>query len=236
MFELESQIRKWRGHLRSSGSLREQDLEELESHLRDNIDDLTARGITTEEAFLISIRRMGDTEALSDEFAKVTTESIWRQLLVPALDEASRRRQRTEIFLVIGLAILAGLLAKIPALFGWDMNEDNAFIYLKNASLFALPPVAIYLIWKRSLSSALHAAGCNGVRRRCASGQPLSVLRPLPYHRTRRGASAHRPPAARWHPLRRARAGARPARGWTSFGSRARSSSTRCSSPWAERC
>jgi len=151
MFELESQIRKWRGHLRSSGSLREQDLEELESHLRDNIDDLTARGITTEEAILISIRRMGDTEALSDEFAKVTTESIWRQLLVPALDEASRRRQHTEIVLVIGLAILGGLLAKIPALFGWDMNEDNAFIYLKNASLFALPPVAIYLIWKRSL-------------------------------------------------------------------------------------
>ena len=151
MFELESQIRKWRGHLRSSGSLREQDLEELESHLRDNIDDLTSRGVTTEEAFLVSVRRMGDTEALSDEFAKVTTESLWRQLLVPAPDEASRRRQRTEVILVIGLAILAGLLAKIPALFGWEMNDDNAFIYLKNASLFALPSVAIYLIWKRSL-------------------------------------------------------------------------------------
>ena len=152
MFELESQIRKWRGHLRSSGSLGEQDLEELESHLRDSIDDLTSRGVTTEEAFLVSVRRMGDTEALGDEFAKVTTESLWRQLLVPAPDEPSRRRQRTEVVLVIGLAILAGLLGKIPALFGWDMAEDNALVYLKNASLFALPSVAIYLIWKRSLS------------------------------------------------------------------------------------
>ncbi len=151
MFELESQIRKWRGHLRSSGSLREQDLEELESHLRDNIDDLTSRGVTTEEAFLISVRRMGDTEALGDEFAKVTTESLWRQLLVPAPDEASRGRQRTEFILVIGLAILGGLLAKLPTLFGWEMNDDNAFIYIVNASLFAFPSVAIYLIWKRSL-------------------------------------------------------------------------------------
>lgn len=151
MFELESQVRKWRGHLRSSGSLGEDELEELESHLRDSIDDLTTRGVTTEEAFLVSIRRLGDTEALSNEFAKVTTESVWRQLLVPAPDESSRRRQRTEVMLVIGLALLAGLLGKIPALLGWGLDTDEPLVYVKNASLFALPSVAVYLIWKRSL-------------------------------------------------------------------------------------
>ena len=152
MFELESQIRKWRGHLRSSGALGAEELEELESHLRDSVDDLTARGVTAEEAFLLSVRRMGDTEALSDEFAKVSTESLWRQLLVPAPDEPSRRRQRTEVLVVIGLAILGGLLAKIPALFGLGIDEDHALVYLTNASLFVLPPVAVYLVWKRSLS------------------------------------------------------------------------------------
>lgn len=152
MFELESQIRKWRGHLRSSGAVGAEELEELESHLRDSIDDLTARGVTTEEAFLLSVRRMGDTDALSDEFAKVSTENLWRQLFVPAPDEPSRRRQRTEALIVIGLAILGGLLAKIPALFGVGVDEDGALAYVLNASLFVLPPVAIYLIWKRSLS------------------------------------------------------------------------------------
>lgn len=152
MFELESQIRKWRGHLRSSGSLGEEELEELESHLRDSVDDLMSWGMTTEEAFLVSVRRMGDSEALSDEFAKVSTESLWRQLLVPAADEPARRRQRDEMLLVVGLAVLAGLLGKIPALFGWDVGEDHALPYLTNASLFVLPSVAIYLIWKRSLS------------------------------------------------------------------------------------
>lgn len=152
MFELESQIRKWRGHLRSSGALGEEELEELESHLRDSIEDLASRGVTTEEAFLVSVRRMGDTEALSDEFAKVSTESVWRQLLVPAVDEPARRRQRSEVYLVLGLAILAGLLGKVPALFGWGLVEENALVYVRNACLFALPSVAIYLIWKRSLS------------------------------------------------------------------------------------
>lgn len=152
MFELESQVRKWRGHLRSSGSLGEEELEELESHLRDSIDDLTSRGVTTEEAFLVSIRRMGDTEALSNEFAKVSTESLWRQLLVPAPDGPSRRRQRTEVMRVISLALLAGLLGKIPALFGQGVVDGNEVVYVENISLFALPSVAIYLIWKRSLS------------------------------------------------------------------------------------
>lgn len=152
MFELESQIRKWRGHLRSAGSLGERDLEELESHLRDSIDDLTSRGVSAEEAFLISIRRMGDTEALGDEFAKISTESVWRQLLVPASDESSRRRRQRELVLVVGLAILAGLLGKIPVLFGLDLDDGGALFYLKNASLFVLPSVAIYLLWKRSLS------------------------------------------------------------------------------------
>lgn len=153
MFELESQVRKWRGHLRSSGSVGEEELEELESHLRDSIDDLTSRGVTTEEAFLISVRRMGDTAALGEEFAKISTESLWRQLLVPATDEPARRRERTEVYLVIGLAILAGLMAKIPALFSLDMTDEvEGLVYLKNGALFVLPSVAIYLIWKRSLS------------------------------------------------------------------------------------
>ena len=152
MFELESQIRKWRDHLRATGTVGAQDLEELESHLRDSVDDLTGRGVSTEEAFLVSIRRMGDAQALSHEYAKISTESVWRQLLVPAPDESARRRQRVEVGIVVGLAFLAGLLGKIPALFGYGSVELHTLLYLKNAALFSLPSVAIYLIWKRSLS------------------------------------------------------------------------------------
>ena len=152
MFDLESQIRKWRRHVQSAGTLGAQDVEELESHLRDSIDELTGRGVSVEEAFIVSIRRMGDAEDLDHEFAKVSTESVWRQLLVPAADEDARRRQRTEITVVLLLALLGGLLGKIPALFGHPVAEESALIYARNAGLFAFPPVAIYLIWRRALS------------------------------------------------------------------------------------
>jgi hypothetical protein len=152
MFDLESQIRKWRQHVQSAGTVGVQDVEELESHLRDSIDELNGHGVSVEEAFIVSIRRMGDAEALDHEFAKVSTESVWRQLLVPAADEGSRRRQRTEITVVLLLALFGGLLGKIPALFGHPVVEENALIYARNAGLFALPPVAIYLIWRRALS------------------------------------------------------------------------------------
>jgi len=159
MFDLESQIRKWRRHIQSAGSLDAQHLEELESHLRDSIDELTGRGISVEEAFLVSIHRMGDAEELNHEFAKVPTESVWKQLLVPAADEEARRKQRTEIAVIIALAVLGGLLGKIPSLFGHLLTEESALIYAKNAAFFALPPVAIYLIWRRALSLRFMVVG-----------------------------------------------------------------------------
>lgn len=158
MFDLESQIRKWRAHVQSTGSLGAQDVEELESHLRDSVDELAARGVSAEEAFIVSIRRMGDAEALDHEFAKVSAESVWRQLLVPAADENARRKQRTEVVVVLLLAILGGFLGKIPALFGHPIAEESALIYARNAALFAFAPVAIYLIWRRALSLRFVAA------------------------------------------------------------------------------
>jgi hypothetical protein len=152
MFDLESQIRKWHRHVQSAGSLGAQDVEELESHLRDSIDELTGRGVSVEEAFIVSVRRMGDTETLHHEFAKVSTESVWRQLLVPAADVDARRRRRTEITVVLLLALFGGILGKIPAVFGYPVAEANGLIYARNAALFAFPPVAIYLIWRRALS------------------------------------------------------------------------------------
>jgi hypothetical protein len=152
MFDLESQIRDWRRHVQSAGSLSAHDMDELESHLRDSVDELTGQGLSVEEAFILSVRRMGDAAELNHEFAKVPTESVWRQLLVPAADEEARRQQRTEVTVVILLALLGGLLGKIPAMLGLPVSEEHALVYARNAALFAFPPVAIYLIWRRSLA------------------------------------------------------------------------------------
>src|SRR6188472_1834658 len=46
-------------------------LDELESHLREQIDAMTAAGDSPEEAFASSISRLGQSDALREEFKKL---------------------------------------------------------------------------------------------------------------------------------------------------------------------
>ncbi len=151
MFDLESQLRIWKSHMVSLGSIGFEDVQELENHLRDTIEDLVARGLGEEEAFLLAVKRLGDASSVQEEFRKVSTEDLWLQLLVRSDSPALRRRDRSELVFVIGLALLGGLLAKIPALFGFGDIDAHGMIYLRNAGIFACFPVALYFMRKRSL-------------------------------------------------------------------------------------
>lgn len=71
MFDVEKQIEQWRAGMAGSETLGNSTIEELEGHLREQIGDLKASGLSDEEAFLVARRRLGDTTALEEEFAKV---------------------------------------------------------------------------------------------------------------------------------------------------------------------
>jgi hypothetical protein len=49
--------------------------------LREEIDSLTASKLSEQEAFLVATHRLGDTESLAAEFAKVNTSILWRKRL-----------------------------------------------------------------------------------------------------------------------------------------------------------
>lgn len=151
MFNLELQIDLWKRHLEKADSIQKDDVDELESHLRDSIDELVGKGLVTEEAFLIAVRRLGDVDMINEEFSKVSTEDVWKQLFIPSSNRTSASKGRGEVLVVIGLALLGGLLGKLPAIFGYGDFDAFGLIYARNASLFALFPVAIYYVWRRSL-------------------------------------------------------------------------------------
>jgi hypothetical protein len=94
---------------------------------------------------------MGSLDALSREFAREHSERLWKQLVMSS-DAGSEAIQtsRTEALVVLGLAIAAALAFKIPALFGMQLDGDEAF-YARNASLFVLPLLTGYFAWKREL-------------------------------------------------------------------------------------
>jgi hypothetical protein len=81
-FDLNGAIRRWRGELAKSASFRADDLEELESHLRDSASSLRERGLTAEEAFLIAVRRTGSGDVLAAEFATINGSSVWLDRLL----------------------------------------------------------------------------------------------------------------------------------------------------------
>ena len=78
MFELERAIGDWRSGLLQNQNVLESDADELESHVRDEVDSLMLAGLSAEEAFMVSIHRAGDIETVGREFAKVNTRENWR--------------------------------------------------------------------------------------------------------------------------------------------------------------
>ena len=81
MFDLNEQIEKWRTSLMEKQTLGKSDIDELETHLREEIEQLGAAKLSEEEAFSIAAHRLGDTNALAGEFEKVNTSFIWRNRL-----------------------------------------------------------------------------------------------------------------------------------------------------------
>lgn len=73
MFELEDSIRKWRKRMEADPSLEPGQIAEVESHLRDKVDDLVARGRSPEQAFNESVRALGEAGLIGSQFFKATT-------------------------------------------------------------------------------------------------------------------------------------------------------------------
>lgn len=92
---LEAQISEWRRHVGRSRGVQERDVEELEAHVREQIDALGGAGLADDEAFLVAVKRMGAVDAISREFALGHSGRLWNQLLpggVPARGARCLRR------------------------------------------------------------------------------------------------------------------------------------------------
>jgi len=71
MSDVEKRIEQWRDGLAGSELLGGSDVDELESHLREEMEHLKTTGLSDEETFLVARHRLGDIATLEQEFAKV---------------------------------------------------------------------------------------------------------------------------------------------------------------------
>ena len=150
---LEEQIDRWRSYLRRRQAIHSVDVAELEDHLREQVAGLLEAGLTTDEAFLVAVKRLGNLDALSREFAREHSDRLWKQLVVggSALGEP-RAAARTDAMVAFSLALAAAVLIKLPELFGVHLDEDAGF-YARNLSFFVLLLLTGYFAWKRRLDA-----------------------------------------------------------------------------------
>ena len=94
MFDLEQHIQNWRQQLLQHESVEPTEIRELESHLRETVDELLAI-VEPNEAFLLATRRVGSPDAIALEFSKINGARTWTR--------------RTQWMLVGYLAISLGL-------------------------------------------------------------------------------------------------------------------------------
>ena len=159
----EAQISEWRSYLLRRRTIHDVDVDELEDHLRSEISDLGAAGLSGDESFLVAIKRIGGVNELSREFARERSSRLWKQLVLAGDNVRERSLWEYAGFVVMAcFAIGAAGAFKLPALFGIDpfgaqnsdstanVSADGSF-YLRNTSLLVLPFLVGFLAWQRSL-------------------------------------------------------------------------------------
>ncbi len=152
----EEQIDQWRGYLRRRPAIQPGEVEQREGQLRERVAGLVAAGLATDEAFLVAVKRMGDLDAVSREFAREHSTRLWKQLVTLRPDSGeSRRLARQDAVVAFCLAVGAALLVKLPILFGLPFVDKNEGIYFRNVSFFVLPLLAGYFCWKRQLGAGV---------------------------------------------------------------------------------
>ncbi len=143
MFELEKAIRDWKKSLFRSQNMEEPDIAELESHIRDEIDNLMNEGLDEATAFRKAIEDADSAEALEGEYAKVRRLRIYRSAWNPArllpafalshLKIAFRKMKKQKAYSLINTIGLALGMTLSFLIFFWVQDELGTNRFHENA-------------------------------------------------------------------------------------------------------
>jgi hypothetical protein len=145
--ELDSRIAEWRAFLGGRREIDAADVQELEGHLRDQVDTLRSAGLDDDEAFLVAVKRLGSIDSLTREFSLEHSERLWKQLIA-APGDAEPRRGDFGVMLIWAFA--AAIVVQLPRLLWVDAADVFSF-YVRNTGLLVLPMVIGYFAWKRQI-------------------------------------------------------------------------------------
>lgn len=144
-------VDRWRAYVLAHGGV-EANADVVEGQLRDHARRLTEAGLDAEEAFLVALRRVALSDEASRDFARAYSDELWTAPVEAEDGKSLARGVSGQFWVMLGFAIAAALAVKVPTLFGYEIDGNSGGFYARNLSLFVLPFLALYFIWKRGLS------------------------------------------------------------------------------------
>lgn len=143
--DVDTRVAEWRAALTKSRAIDVADADELETHLRDQIDELSAAGLADDEAFLIAVKRLGEVNAVTAEFAREHGDRLWRQLVIAPPAREGGRSSFTAMLVAAGLAVVLIQAGRLLA----EGDGPMAQWFVRDLGLLVLPVLAGYFLWVR---------------------------------------------------------------------------------------
>lgn len=133
-FNLKENIEIWKSELSKKSNMTIDNIDELESHLLDLINDLESKGLNREESFLIAIKRIGRIEDICLEFDKVNNFSFINTT-IPYLKGA---------LIYIAFIFLSKLVLVSTLLLSQYLNIDNGTFNIMSIIILVLSSISFF--------------------------------------------------------------------------------------------
>ncbi len=146
-FNLTERLKIWKVELSHNSNMTRDNIDELESHLKDDMDELQKLGLSIEESMLIAQKRIGTTKELTTEFGKVNKAVFFRNKITPYLKG---------VLMYIAFITLTSLLTNFSIIVAnkTGVNDDN-LNYVSVGVLLFLTSILAVLSYKAYRSESL---------------------------------------------------------------------------------
>jgi hypothetical protein len=134
MFNLENAIKEWLREFNKHHAYDEGYLQEMELHVRDQVEDLLTQGMNEEEAFSKTIQSFGHIpEIAAEELTNIERKPsirkfLFRTMTLNYFKTASRlliKHPVSSLINVMGLAVAIGMALVVYVFYDWDQSLDQ---------------------------------------------------------------------------------------------------------------
>ncbi|MGA9451580.1 MAG: permease prefix domain 1-containing protein [Verrucomicrobiia bacterium] len=133
MFDLEQSIASWRRQMLTAGIKSPAPLEELDIHLREDIERQMKSGLNAQEAFGIAVKKIGQALELKREFKKVSAPMEMQKVI------------KLAGVILVAVALFCPLFMFLPCLQAHELSLMTRTVAL---AVYAITVATIVISWK----------------------------------------------------------------------------------------